>query len=498
MLACCQVAHSLATNEVILFSVQNCPDCDAVKQWWEDNPGLTDGFHLKILDSEKIENFELLIKLESKLGIKGGSTLTAFCYKDTILYGTNIIPNLSELLQRAETPVTETNNEAVGLSKERVPEQGANVTTIASAEVRKKPVYLCYFFIPGCQHCSRTEIALKHLETLVPNLNVDRYDVTIPENRSRLEIVLDRLKLGGNAKSYVPLVVWTGGWISGTELSPSTFADILTHSPDFGPPFWRQIDEEQMRQASQEIGRSFQGISVLTIIFAGFLDGINPCAFATIIFLISYLALAGRTRAQMLLTGLSFGTGVFACYFLIGIGLLQALSFTQRFHWISPILYGMMAVIAVGLFVGTIRDLVILKRDGAYKMKMGLSRQMKQRIHSIIRARINASGLMIAAIVMGFLVSALELACTGQIYFPTLILINSSQRSGRSLVALLGYNVAFIVPLLIVTALAVLGVTSQAMAKFAEKHVVWTKSLMAAFFLAIAVLMVMLILFPKG
>lgn len=492
ILACCQVVRSQGTNEMLLFSAQHCPDCEAVKQWWREHPELTAGYRLKILDSEQIETFEFLIKLEEKLGVKGGSTLTALYYKDTLLYGTNIVPNLPELLQRAGKPVTTANDGQAGLSRKGVAERGANVTTTGtSADARKEPVYLGYFFIPGCRYCSRVEIALKHLEALVPNLRVDRYDITTPKDRTRLDIVLDRLKLGGDAKSHVPLVVWNGGWISGTELSPSSFADTLNKSA--GPPFWRQIDERQIREASRKINRSFWSISIFTIVWAGLLDGLNPCAFATIIFLISYLALAGRTRGQMVVTGLSFGFGVFACYFLIGLGLLRALSFVQRFHWISPLIYGMMAVIAVGLFFGTIRDLVILKRDGVYKMKMGLSPYMKQRIHSVIRSRINATGIVAAAITMGFLVSVLELACTGQIYFPTLILINSTQMSGRSVLALLGYNVAFILPLLVVTAMAVLGVTSQAMAKFAEKHVVWTKSLMAAFFLAIAVFMVILL-----
>lgn len=493
MLAFCQVVRSQDTNEVLLFSAQHCPDCEAVKRWWHEHPEHTADFRLKVLDSEQIANFEFLIKLEEKLGIKGGSTLTALYYRDTLLYGTNIVPNLPELLQRVGKPATTTNGEAVSLSREGAAEHVTNVTTGAPTDAHKEPVYLAYFFIPGCRHCSRAEIALKHLETLILNLRVDRYDITIPENRTRLEIVLDRLKLGGDAKSHVPLVVWNGGWISGTELSPSTFADTLNKSAGSGLPFWRQIDERQIREASRKINRSFWSISIFTIVWAGLLDGLNPCAFATIIFLISYLALAGRTRGQMAVTGLSFGFGVFACYFLIGLGLLRALSFVQRFHWISTLIYGIMAVIAVGLFIGTIRDLVILKRDRAYKMKMGLSAHMKQRIHSVIRSRINATGIVIAAITMGFLVSVLELACTGQIYFPTLILMNSTQMSGQSVLALFGYNVAFILPLLVVTAMAVLGVTSQAMAKFAEKHVVWTKSLMAAFFLAIAVFMVVLL-----
>lgn len=488
ILACSQVVQSQTTNEALLFGSQNCEDCEAVKQWWREHPEITDGSSLKFMDSKQLETFELLLKLEEKLGIKGGSALPALYYKNTLLYGANIVPNLPKLLQGTGRSPTMNDGRST-LSRNKTSE----VETNATIETHKETICLGYFFIPGCRHCSRTEIALKHLQTLLPNILVDSYDVTTPKDLARLEIVLERLNLKGDAKSHVPLVVWSGGWISGTELSPSVFAEMLKNSKDLDPLFWRQIDDDQIRKSTRKISRTFRNISILTIISAGLLDGINPCAFATIIFLISYLALAGRTRGQMAVTGISFGLGVFVCYFLIGLGLLHAISFVQRFHWISTCLYAIMTVIVFSLFIGTIRDIIIFKKAGVYKMKMGLSQNMIRRIHSVIRSRINSTGIVAAAIAMGFLVSVLSLTCTGQIYFPTLILMNSSQMSGRSLFALFVFNVAFIVPLLVVTVMAILGVTSQNMAKFSEKNVVWTKSLMAIFFLAIAVFMAIML-----
>ena len=68
------------------------------------------------------------------------------------------------------------------------------------------------------------------------------------------------------------------------------------------------------------------------VFLAGLLDGVNPCAFSAMVFLISALALAGRSKRTMLAIGLSYACGVFITYSLIGAGLLGGL---RRFA-VSP------------------------------------------------------------------------------------------------------------------------------------------------------------------
>ncbi|MCL6613432.1 MAG: hypothetical protein K6U03_02235 [Firmicutes bacterium] len=63
-------------------------------------------------------------------------------------------------------------------------------------------------------------------------------------------------------------------------------------------------------------------LSLAAVILGGLLDGINPCAFATLIFLLSYLILVGAHR-RLVMIGLCFAAGVFVGYLLIGLGLLE-------------------------------------------------------------------------------------------------------------------------------------------------------------------------------
>jgi two-component system NtrC family sensor kinase len=51
---------------------------------------------------------------------------------------------------------------------------------------------------------------------------------------------------------------------------------------------------------------------------------VNPCAFATLLFLLSYLTYTGRTRGEVLAVGLCFTLAVFLTYLATGLGLLAA------------------------------------------------------------------------------------------------------------------------------------------------------------------------------
>jgi sulfite exporter TauE/SafE len=61
------------------------------------------------------------------------------------------------------------------------------------------------------------------------------------------------------------------------------------------------------------------------VFLAGLLDGVNPCAFSAMVFLVSALAVAGRSRRTMLAVGLFYALGIFITYSLVGAGLLSGI-----------------------------------------------------------------------------------------------------------------------------------------------------------------------------
>ena len=73
-------------------------------------------------------------------------------------------------------------------------------------------------------------------------------------------------------------------------------------------------------------GSSLDGRSVpLAVLGAGLIDGLNPCAFATLVFFISYLAFTGRFHRYSLRNQLLIGWGMGTAVTVIGLYLSYAI-----------------------------------------------------------------------------------------------------------------------------------------------------------------------------
>ena len=90
-------------------------------------------------------------------------------------------------------------------------------------------------------------------------------------------------------------------------------------------------DEEKLKEK----------IRLGTVIAAGFLDGINPCVFITLIFFMSILSAAKVTRKRLALIGMIYISACFLTYLLLGIGLYKLLSVVFYLETLKQILnYG--------------------------------------------------------------------------------------------------------------------------------------------------------------
>jgi hypothetical protein len=123
------------------------------------------------------------------------------------------------------------------------------------------------------------------------------------------------------------------------------------------------------------------------------------------------------------------------------------------------------------------------KRGKAEEMKLQLPQSLKKLIHKTVR-RVDFSKYHLpGAVFLGGTVSLFEFTCTGQVYLPTIIFVMSiSPLRGDALSYLLLYNLAFIVPLVLVFGLFYLGVTQRMFAFFLKKRVALIKLITSAFF----------------
>jgi cytochrome c biogenesis protein CcdA len=259
-------------------------------------------------------------------------------------------------------------------------------------------------------------------------------------------------------------------------------------------PFWQTWDEAAaLAAARRELYRLAASFTVPTVLGAGLADGINPCAFAVVIFLVSTLTLTGGLgRWQALVFGLLFCLGVFLCYFLIGLGFVRGLTALQDWAPLARTVFlatgGLCLVFAAGAF----SDVVTARRRGPTAMRFGMPPRLHRLAHRLIRASAARRVLGLGAVLLGVVVSGLELVCTGQVYLPVIVFINSTAPGRQSLLLLIAYNLAFITPLLVVVGLAAGGVASKHLAQWAARHAILTRTLTGIALLALGLAMLSL------
>lgn len=177
------------------------------------------------------------------------------------------------------------------------------------------------------------------------------------------------------------------------------------------------------------------------VLVSGFLDGINPCAFAVLLLFIAFLFSLKRTRANIGKMGVIYIAAIFLAYVLIGFGLMKALVFTNSPHLMAKL--GAWLVIVLGVI--NIVGLVFPKFPIKFRIPMFSKETLRQWI---------TKATMPAAFVAGFLVGLCTFPCSGGIYVAIigLLAVKTTYFSGVGYLFL--YNLMFVMPLVIILLLS--------------------------------------------
>lgn len=249
----------------------------------------------------------------------------------------------------------------------------------------------------------------------------------------------------------------------------------------------------------------FKTFETLAIVNLGLMDGINPCAFTVIVFFISFLAVQGYRKKELIAIGLCFIFAVFITYLLIGIGAFAFLYRLNKFWLVAKIINVSIGVFSIILGIFALYDFFKFKRTGKTEgLALQLPQAVKNQIHKVIglHYRVNKSAagvnpkiplirLILSALITGFLVSILEAICTGQTYLPTItFVLKTSPLKMQALGYLLLYNFMFITPLLLIFFFALSGATSEQFSGIFKKHLLTIKILMAAVFFGLGIFLI--------
>ncbi len=358
---------------------------------------------------------------------------------------------------------------------------------------------LSIFYSPGCHRCNEAK------EKFIPGLEkkfqgkvaFKYYDISNIENY-KLLITL-REKHNPKFKIVVPVFFLKGSFLNGEnnlEVNLGGFiAESLLASTAAKTPVLPSVD----------LAGYFKQFKFFAIVSAGLIDGINPCAFTAIVFFISFLALQGYRKKDLIAIGITFIIAVFITYLLLGLGLFSFLYRIKGFWLVLRIINLTVGIFSIILGFICVYDFFKFKKDkNSEGLVLQLPASVKNQIHKVIglHYRVNQKAgdtafqkqtfkLVISAVITGFLVSILEAICTGQTYLPAIaFVLKTTNLKLQALFYLFIYNLMFILPLFVIFVFALYGVTSAQFSKFLKDKMLIIKILMAALFFGLGLFLI--------
>jgi cytochrome c biogenesis protein CcdA len=355
------------------------------------------------------------------------------------------------------------------------------------------PAKLIIFHSPSCHRCIQAK------QEVMPSIEQEFKDKIIFEYRDVSQVENYKMLLGllqGNSaglKFQVPLFYLRGKFLSAQGQLRDNLRSFIAAGLK---------RNSVLGLNSVDLVAHFKSFVPAAVIVAGLSDGINPCAFTVIVFFISFLALQGYRKIELILIGLAFVLAVFLTYLGLGLGIFNFLYHFAGFWVVTHLLNIIIGIFSILLGIFAIYDFIEFKKTGSTEgLLLQLPKPIKERIHKVVgffyrkslaekqeKSNPSLSRLLLSALITGFLVSLLEAVCTGQVYLPTItFVLKSTTLKFQAFGYLLLYNIMFIAPLIVIFVLALLGTTSQQFSGFLKKHLRLIKILMAILFFGLGI-----------
>ncbi|MGQ9690199.1 MAG: hypothetical protein ACUVQY_02810 [Thermoproteota archaeon] len=313
------------------------------------------------------------------------------------------------------------------------------LTTLTEASPQNITVY--YFITEECPHCIRVREFVNSISEEYPNFLFREFNLF--GNNTAVELFINLAdSFDMDEGSRVPPVVFIG------ELYLAGEDDIVYNLKRIMFEY-----DEGLREYRDKAGELIKGFienqtshafpPLLRVIVAAFVDSLNPCAFATMVLLLTYSLSSGSSRSMLITCG-AFILGVLISYLSAGIGLLYVIS-------MAPLR------ISLRYLVGSVAILFsILEFKEFLFYGKGLSLEQPSVLNRILGKY--STGMTVGAgFLIGVAVSMVELPCTGGIYLTILYLLSKIGFTLEVFMLLLLYNLIFILPLIIILLLVYLG-----------------------------------------
>ena len=369
-------------------------------------------------------------------------------------------------------------------------------------------VDLYLFWGDGCPHCAKEKSFLAKILPNYPSVKLNTYEIYHSQaNVDLMQQSADKLNVDAGG---VPFLIIGDkdfvGYADGTtdkEIESQinyclenncsdSVASILKLTNENVEDKEPIIEEPENKDAKNEkiISLPFIGeidalsfsLPILTI-FMGAVDGFNPCAMWTLLFLISLL-LGLKSRRRMWVLGVAFIVASAFVYFLFMAAWLQLILFLGFIVWVR-IIIGLLAVTAGGF---NLKSYIKEKNDSGCKVTGGDKRQL---VFAKMKAIAQQNSLWLALggiILLAFAVNLVELVCSAG--FPavfTQVLSLSDLASWQYYGYILLYIFFFMIDDIIIFAIAMFTLKATGIS---TKYGKWSKLIGGVLMLILGILLI--------
>jgi len=345
--------------------------------------------------------------------------------------------------------------------------------SVVSAQNQTR-VEVYYFWQEGCGACAYIKPYLEKFQEKY-DLSVQAFELRF--NQSNRELFQEIADKYGITPSHTPTIFIGDKVIVGAypELLEAAILDCL-NTTCVSP---KDYANNNRALSSFTSGRGGGGdVTLLAVISAALADSINPCAFSVLIFLLLYLVNISNKK-RVLKIGMIYISVVFLVYFASGLGLFAFIRDFLNNPNIALIISNSAAVIAVIAGLINIKDF--------FWYGKGISLRIPESKKELIKRLVRKASIP-SAIVLGFVVSLVELPCTGIVYFNIINLLVNQSTLLQAITYLLLYNFIFVLPLFLILSLFYFGLSLSALESWLARNRKWLRLITGLFMIFLGVL----------
>lgn len=408
---------------------------------------------LYLLNDEDLDIYhDLMDKLE--VPTEDRTTPMLIIGKHYLRGSNNIKKNSKELLMQECGLAKSISFDLSNSSDKKSNESNNHSQQLPGIEVDNSDSYFLYFTTSACDSCESVGTFLESLpkafevnsegNNLSSRLVVEKRNIMEEGNLTLYQQLLSEYDVPEEDR-VVPLMFFESGYLSGEKEIKAGIKDVIMTGKALS--FTRQITNK----GSEAEGLSFKDIPKM--LAAGLLNGFNPCSFSMLFLLLSLIL---AKKENVLKLGLVYLISKVIAYLVIGISLYHILNVFES--GLLPSIRNMIRIILIiaAFLLAAVNfiDFLNAKKEHYDKIRLKLPKRVRTVDNTIMKNLINRNSkhLWIMVFILGFLISAGEFLCTGQVYLATILTMVhlGSTEASVSYLMLLIYILMMVLPSLCV------------------------------------------------